>query len=526
MVRVHWAVVAGGGVWWAGQDQHDTVILPGLATDQLKSLVEAWYGRTSPSEYTKQSSVSEVLKQEESDSETDYINSLDNPDSGIDIEKDEFAEHCEKCNQWFVSKASLSSHIKSFHKKKNQNISVKCHRCNNSFETRSLLFIHIKKLHEDEIDFQCDQCDLTFSTGKKLKRHKKYEHSLIHKERTDVQCIRCNEFFETWTILINHVRNIHGTKTEFPCGQCYKTFKLGKQLKRHRISQHTFLCPPCDIFFCSDLQLKKHRIKNHSVQHDENQTEFEKIKQVDAALKKLQGDKPYLCGECGSRFSTEDGLERHINYQHRGVKTQCDQCDKSFSDKHKLKRHINMKHTGTLVFPCDYCEKKLIGKNSLKKHLFSHVDPTIQCHICPHKSRSNYALKRHIEVVHGEKKFYCNHCEAKFTVKGVFMRHVRIKHTSERNFPCPECEYKAKSKSNLEIHKYKHGEPSFQCKFCPTKCTNPTTIRLHEMTHTGEKPYACIECDYKCIQSYDLTKHYLKTHNKVIRNPHSYRTNI
>lgn len=59
--------------------------------------------------------------------------------------------------------------------------------------------------------------------------------------------------------------------------------------------------------------------------------------------------------------------------------------------------------------------------------------------------------------------------------------------------------------------------PNIEYKFVCYKCAYRTHVSRrmghHIKRHTGEKPYKCDYCDYRCIQPYDLTKH-LKIRHK------------
>ena len=58
-------------------------------------------------------------------------------------------------------------------------------------------------------------------------------------------------------------------------------------------------------------------------------------------------------------------------------------------------------------------------------------------------------------------------------------------HTGEKPFACPQCDYRAAKKPTLDTH-----------------------MRIH----IGEKPFACPHCDYRAAQKGDMTKHIKSVH--------------
>lgn len=58
------------------------------------------------------------------------------------------------------------------------------------------------------------------------------------------------------------------------------------------------------------------------------------------------GERPYLCTECGARFSQSGGLRNHIVSRHRAEEVYiCHYCNKKFPIKDRLKLHLRV-HTG------------------------------------------------------------------------------------------------------------------------------------------------------------------------------------
>ena len=51
------------------------------------------------------------------------------------------------------------------------------------------------------------------------------------------------------------------------------------------------------------------------------------------------------------------------------------------------------------------------------------------------------------------------------------------------------------------------------CEFCGKVFKNCSNLTVHRRSHTGEKPYKCMLCNYACAQSSKLTRH-MKTHGR------------
>ena len=62
---------------------------------------------------------------------------------------------------------------------------------------------------------------------------------------------------------------------------------------------------------------------------------------------------------------------------------------------------------------------------------------------------------------------------------------------------------------NLPI---KLGIGQFGCPFCPKMAKNSKDMKRHIMIHTGEKPFSCEFCEFRCNTSSNLYSHMRKFH--------------
>lgn len=105
----------------------------------------------------------------------------------------------------------------------------------------------------------------------------------------------------------------------------------------------------------------------------------------------------------------------------------------------------------------------------------------------------------------------CSECPKAYVYKYGLRIHM-ITHTGERPHRCPQCSRRFAHKCSLQRHILGHsGERTHQCPLCPKACSHKHDLKTHMRTHTGERPHRCSQCSKEFSHKGTLNKH-LTTH--------------
>ena len=193
----------------------------------------------------------------------------------------------------------------------------------------------------------------------------------------------------------------------------------------------------------------------------------------------------FTCHECGKLLPTARYLEEHIAYIHQGiVKYMCSNCNKGFERSSFLREHIKHSHLEKR-FHCESCDFKTSIRNRFETHKQSHTGE---------------------QVVKAEKSLDCVHCDLKFSRKDRLRSHMST-HTAEAEDSKP-----SKMNDSYPTTECVEQKPKkiYQCEYCSYTSTYKNNFESHVRTHTGEKPFACDQCPLRFA-----TQGYFKTHLKI-----------
>ncbi|CAL8135907.1 unnamed protein product [Orchesella dallaii] len=318
------------------------------------------------------------------------------------------------------------------------------------------------------------------------------------------------------------------------CGKCLypQSMKVHKHLFHNPSKVSSFKCPKCDKEFASS-----HRLWDHYLNlHDEEKKALAKEVSTNAG--------PFICEQCGKKYSQKAKYEMHVKQVHLGKRIICEVCGKEEQSQGMLWRHKIAKHPELKTPPpkgmviCQYCSEPVL--RSLLHHVIkthpdkyqefidsgAHMVPKenkgrkrIKCEECDKELRQS-DMKRHMRSVHGSEAIPCQHCGKEFKEGRKLTEHIRRVHVID------SFDRKVDAMKLIKEAKDGDGQMLLLCSLCDEKLFRRKEIGAHllsthldvfeKLTKGGDDgicpSWKCVECEEEpCFESEQLFYSHVKS---------------
>ncbi|KAI4886934.1 hypothetical protein NFI96_030453 [Prochilodus magdalenae] len=233
----------------------------------------------------------------------------------------------------------------------------------------------------------------------------------------------------------------------------------------------------------------------------------------------------YPCHICGKKFKSRGFLKRHMKNHPDHMfkkKYQCTDCDFTTNKKVSFHNHLeshkliikNEKIPEYTEYTRHYREASPLSPNKL---ILRDKDTKLhKCKYCEYETAEQGLLNRHLLAVHSKNFAHvCVECAKGFRHPSELKKHMRT-HTGEKPYHCQHCDFRCADQSNLKTHiKSKHGtDLPFKCGHCPQAFADDKELQRHMDIFQGHKTHQCPHCEHKSTNSSDLKRHIISVHTK------------
>lgn len=379
---------------------------------------------------------------------------------------------CTSCGVYLVHQDQPMKHVcgqesiivSSKKGKKKRRQKQYCNKCGIRF-LRWNAFISHMRIHTGVTPYRCENCKLYFAQQSTLTRHKK----IVGRCRGSLSTPKCaprkSHNHSVKSVFKCYVKLYDITKTPF-CKFCGKCFKSRVKVNKHFHNVHK----------------KQVTIPNQSEDTSET-TEKEK--------------KIYKCLFCPMTFSHYLNRDRHLKDclkecvfgQKNRVngRYKCPLCLGSFTLTSNRHRHIYT-----------FCLRNFLSflrKNTSKPIKFPRYSKQMKTVI--------NKLKAEEEQLNNQSSVNVTH-NAKHKVFEVTGRRFKFRHSVDKTL----------SSETNEIQK--NDIDSLKCKYCDKSFGSSQALKMHELTHQGERPFYCSQCG-KGFKSHFVLTHHKITHQRRIQ---------
>ncbi|XP_064473379.1 zinc finger protein 14-like [Ornithodoros turicata] len=387
----------------------------------------------------------------------------------------------------------------------------------------------------------CIVCGVVFKSWTQLRRHMTSHDPVPNDTKWfsrcrlangTVRCRICGKIQRSMLRLRRHYSS-HVNAQIFSCPKCPGTYKTSRDSVGHFRRAHvpTYKCSQCNFATAYYRVLRCHELKHAGITPKERCEACFKFFEKNVLLRHYYqhtGEKPYQCQQCDSGFVTAWKLKRHVLKVHGSEKRASDHTGPK---RRRIQAHRDA--VGDDGLPglgnrCVVCGETFALWNLLRAHMATHdpapedsrllnncrlADGTFQCLVCG-KFEADWAhLRSHYSCHTNVRIFTCPKCPRAQKTSHHFIAHYRRTHTTlNQTYKCSQCKYTTIYGTAFRNHESMHGGTNKErCEAC-FKFLSKSTLIFHYYRHTGEKPYACIQCSSGFASTSGLRRHIRRVH--------------